>query len=97
MNSHSIDFRAVAVRPAGTYFFSVSRRRMMSVFFDRLSVFFRPPGACLFFVRRIHWIAFGVKYSFYLADYSGLACRPADINLLVSVFLVPERLQSFAR
>ena len=35
------------------------------------------------------------KDSFYLAVFSGLACRPADINLLVVAFFVPERLQSW--
>ena len=31
----NIDLRCVEVRPAGTHFSSVSRRRMMSVVYDR--------------------------------------------------------------
>ena len=70
---------------------------MTSVVFDRLSVFAFLTAWGVVLHRMTDpldrfWLV--QTDSFYLAVYSGLACRPADINLLVGFLLVPERLQS---
>ena len=59
-------------------------RRLMLAFLTAWDVFclcLTDPLDCFWLVQ---------KDNFYLADYSGLACRPADINLLVGVFLCPR-------
>ena len=83
----------MAVRPAGTHFSSVSRHRMTSVVFNRLSVFAFLTAWGVVFHRTTDpldrfWLV--QKDSFYLAVYSGLACRPADINLLVGFVCARE-------
>ena len=69
---------------------SVSRHWMTSVVFDRLSVFAFLTAWGVVFHRMTDpldrfWIV--QKDSFCLAVYSGLACRPAVINLLVGLFV----------